>query len=198
MMHAAKPNFLRHISHPPSTSRDKAPDYVAAIKALDPDFDLRENEPLLDAIEKQFTLTQAVTEYGGRTKIREVEVRHAAGRRGGFSFPPILPDQFRLCTQAFKAFTLESFIFTRRATVSLSDGALHVLQAIFEALQDGVVERITIDGRHKLRHESPNGVACEIFVVDSDAVGMMTDSTDEDDDTDDNDSSSGDDSSDDE
>jgi hypothetical protein len=51
-VHAPSPTFSA-ISATLRTSRDKAPDYVAAIKALDPDFDLRENRPLLDAIEKR-------------------------------------------------------------------------------------------------------------------------------------------------
>ena len=189
-MHATKPDFLRHISHiseHPSRSRGSKPRYVAAIEALDPDFDLHENGPLLDAFETLLGLTLSVTAHVRRGGIGEKAVRHAAGKRGGFSLPAILPVQFRLGTKAFRAFTLESIIFRCNSVVRVSPGALSVLQTIFEALQDGVVKPITIDGRDKLRLDSTtNGVACEIFVVDSDAVGM-TDSTGEDDDTEDDD-----------
>jgi hypothetical protein len=187
-MHATKKDVFLDLIGNPTPHKDQLGGraYVAAITALIPDFDLKEDGPLLDAFNKFIVLTLCVTEHVRLMEIREKAARHAAGKLGGFSLPTILPVHFRLCTKAFREFTLESFRFRCNTELRVSPGALCVLQTIFEALQDGVVTPITLEGRDKWRLDSPNGVACEIFVRDLDAVGMYdTDSAGEDDDTED-------------
>jgi hypothetical protein len=201
-MQATKSDFLRHIGYPPPENRDRSLAYVRAIEAVDPD--LRENGPLLDTFEKLLGLTLTVTNHDCLMKIQEKAVRHAvATRAGGITLPPAIPlVPFRHSTEAFENFVHKSIRFRFTMEVRVDPGALSVLQTIFEALQDGVVTPIELDGRDKLRLHSPtNGVACEIFVNDTDAVGMP-DSAGEDDDTEDEDTededfSDGDDSSDD-
>jgi hypothetical protein len=185
-MQANKRDFLHLTGRRPPKDRDRSPAYVTAIEAVIPDKDPYVCTLFLEAFEKLIALTVCVTQHVRLMSAREKAVRHAAGKRGGFALPTILPVHFRLCTQAFRAFTLESIAFVCNGRVHpVSCGALSVLQTIFEALQDGVVTPVTLDGRVKLRLDSPtNGVACEIFAMDTDAVGM-TDSAGEDDDTED-------------
>jgi hypothetical protein len=167
-------DFLHLIGDRPPENRDRSPAYVTAIAAIIPDFDPDPDNghPVLEAFETQIALTKLMAFYTG-FNIGEEEVHLAAGKRGYFSLPAILPGQFRHSSQAFENFALESIRFRCTSNLQvyrgalLSSGALRLLQTIFEALQDGVVTTTT------KRLESPTGVAHEIFAMDWDAVDQQ-------------------------
>jgi hypothetical protein len=183
-MDATKRDFLRLIAgNPPGTNRNSNPEYEAAIEVLDPHFDPNDDNPFLDAFEMLTMHAVCVTGHVRLVRIQEGAVRHVAGNRGCVSLPPLLPRRFRHNRQAFKTFTLESIIFRCKQVIRVSSGALRVLQTIFEALQDGVVSTITLDGRRMLWLQSPNGVAFGVYVMDQDASDITdSDSAGEDDD----------------
>jgi hypothetical protein len=192
-------DFLRRITDGAPENLDRSPEYITAVQVLIPDFDPDNGDPVLEAFENQIAHTILVAEYapgleafekqiaqtivvaeiaqrstvGEVSKIGEEHVRLAAGIRGGFYFPAILPGQFRHSKEAFQNFTLESMRFRCKSDHQFSGDALRVLQTIFEALQDDVITVTTFDGGRKLWLESPIGVAREIFAMDWDAVGII-------------------------
>jgi hypothetical protein len=192
-------DFLRHITDGAPANQERSPAYIADIQVLIPDFDPDDGDPVLEAFENQIAHTILVAEYapvleafekqiahtfvvaenaqrakvGEESKIGEEHVRLAAGIRGGFYFPEILPGQFRHSKQAFQNLTLESVRYRCKSEHRFSRDALRVLQTIFEALQDDVITVTTFDGGRKLWLESPIGVAREIFAMDWDAVGIV-------------------------
>lgn len=181
-MAATKLDFFHHIGDP-IRNRNITPRYVAAIKVLVPDFDhdSEKDNSFLDAFETLITNSRTYSQYEYSVKITEEAVRRAAEKRGSFSLPAIISSDFHHEQRAFKRYVLSVIELQSNEVPRVCREALRLLQTIFELLQYGVLSALTLDGRRKLRLESRNGAACEIF-MDPDAIGI-TDSADEDDDT---------------
>jgi hypothetical protein len=169
-------HFSLNRYHSISSNRYHSPAFIRAVTVLIPDFNHYNGDPVFEAFQQQITLTLRVLLSAWRSKIRQKDIRFLA-----FSLPKILPRQFRHDTQALKTFILECVLLQRRSIVEFTANALVVFQTIFEALQDGVVTSTTLDGRRKLRLESPNGVTREIIVMDWDAVDITHSAGEEDD-----------------